>query len=319
LEEGVTINLELLRLVSERFSELGLPRELFENSSFNLLVDLNRVVLKYPAPGVRSEVHETPTGVLTRVYVEPGACLEEPVFLCFGATKSAEVQTTEGEIIVGEGADIKFVVYGAMAEGVKLLHRNRLKITVEEGARFEFLDFHYTGEETFVELDTKTNVRVRDGAYFKSLFKHVRGRAGKLRVSIEAEVGAGATAVLETKLMGKKDDTLYVEDLVHLNGEGARAVSKSRVVALDSAKAEFVGKMHGNAPHSRGHIDCSEIIRGEGVVLKAVPVVVVRDESAKVTHEAAIGSIDRKQLETLMARGLSEETAIDVIVQGLLR
>ncbi len=40
---------------------------------------------------------------------------------------------------------------------------------------------------------------------------------------------------------------------------------------------------------------------------------------AKVTHEAAIGSVDKKQLETLMAHGLSPEEAVDLIVRGILR
>lgn len=43
-----------------------------------------------------------------------------------------------------------------------------------------------------------------------------------------------------------------------------------------------------------------------------------------VTHEAAIGSIDRKQMETLMAKGLDEDEAVgydiyDIIVRGILR
>jgi hypothetical protein len=37
-----------------------------------------------------------------------------------------------------------------------------------------------------------------------------------------------------------------------------------------------------------------------------------------VTHEAAIGSVDSKQLQTLMSRGLTEEKAVDLIIQGLL-
>ncbi|HPB48623.1 MAG TPA: SufD family Fe-S cluster assembly protein, partial [Exilispira sp.] len=40
---------------------------------------------------------------------------------------------------------------------------------------------------------------------------------------------------------------------------------------------------------------------------------------AQVTHEAAIGSVDSKQLETLMSRGLSEDEAVDLIVSGLLK
>jgi len=37
-----------------------------------------------------------------------------------------------------------------------------------------------------------------------------------------------------------------------------------------------------------------------------------------VTHEAAIGSVNKKELETLMARGLDEDSAVDVIIRGML-
>jgi len=47
-------------------------------------------------------------------------------------------------------------------------------------------------------------------------------------------------------------------------------------------------------------------------------VVEVRNPKAHVTHEAAIGSVDSKQLQTLMSRGLSEEEAVDLIIEGLL-
>ncbi len=313
------VDKNLLGLVGEKFIQIGLPKELFERNRFNLLVDRNRVVVKYPAPGVRSEVVETATGVKTKVYIEPGTKLDDPVTLCFGAAETTEIQTTEGEIVVGEGADVRFVVYGAMAEGIKLKHKNRLKVTVEKNARFEFIDLHYNGEETFVELETETDAYVGENAYFRSVFKQTKGRAGKVRIVLRASVDRKGVAVFETKMIGKKDDEIYVEDVIHLNGEESRGISKSRIIAVDSTRAEFVGETYGNAPRCRGHIDCSEVIRGEDVVVKAVPVVVVNDETAKVTHEAAIGSIDKKQLETLMARGLTEDEAVDVIVQGMLR
>ncbi|HEX6173518.1 MAG TPA: SufD family Fe-S cluster assembly protein [Candidatus Binatia bacterium] len=52
---------------------------------------------------------------------------------------------------------------------------------------------------------------------------------------------------------------------------------------------------------------------------QAIPIVKVTHPLAKVTHEAAIGSIDQKQLETLMAHGLTPEQAVEVVVAGLLR
>ena len=45
----------------------------------------------------------------------------------------------------------------------------------------------------------------------------------------------------------------------------------------------------------------------------------VIDDRAKLTHEAAIGSVDKKQVETLMARGLTEDEAVDIVVKGMLR
>jgi len=106
---------------------------------------------------------------------------------------------------------------------------------------------------------------------------------------------------------------------IHLDGQGARGLAKSRLVLSDNARAMVRGETYGNAPFARGHIDCLEVVNGDGVVASAVPVVHVNDRRAKVTHEAAIGSIDSKQMQTLMARGLSEEEAVDVIVRGILR
>jgi len=37
-----------------------------------------------------------------------------------------------------------------------------------------------------------------------------------------------------------------------------------------------------------------------------------------VTHEAAIGTVGKKELETVMARGVDEEAAVDIIVRGML-
>ncbi|GAG95131.1 unnamed protein product, partial [marine sediment metagenome] len=52
---------------------------------------------------------------------------------------------------------------------------------------------------------------------------------------------------------------------------------------------------------------------------RAIPIVSVTHELAKVTHEAAIGRVSKKQIETLMARGLEEEKAIDLVVSGMLK
>ena len=76
--------------------------------------------------------------------------------------------------------------------------------------------------------------------------------------------------------------------------------------------------MEASAPNARGHVDCIEIVQDEAKA-KAVPLVNVSHENAQVTHEAAIGRVNQKELETLMARGLKQEEAIDTIIGGMLK
>ena len=46
---------------------------------------------------------------------------------------------------------------------------------------------------------------------------------------------------------------------------------------------------------------------------------VYKRQGAEITHEAAIGKIASEKLWGLMAKGLTENEAVDVVVSGLLR
>lgn len=90
------------------------------------------------------------------------------------------------------------------------------------------------------------------------------------------------------------------------------------MTADGDAVAEVLSITEGNAPYARGYTDCLEIVR-ERTRVSALPEVRVSDPLAKVTQEAAIGSVDHRQLENLMAHGVAPEAAVDIIVRGMLR
>jgi Fe-S cluster assembly scaffold protein SufB len=123
---------------------------------------------------------------------------------------------------------------------------------------------------------------------------------------------------LTARVFGHGTDDIKIKEKVVLAGEGARGMIKARVAIEDDATAEVTGITEGNAANCRGHVDCMEIVKDRAVA-KAIPLVQVTHPLAKVTHEAAIGSVDKRQMETLMAHGLSPEEAVDVIVKGILR
>jgi len=99
--------------------------------------------------------------------------------------------------------------------------------------------------------------------------------------------------------------------------KSARGVLTTKIAIRDRAKAEVYNILTASAPYARGHVDCKEIVQGQAQA-KAVPVIEVSDSKAHITHEAALGSVDSKQLQTLMSRGLSEDEGVELIIKGLL-
>ena len=131
-------------------------------------------------------------------------------------------------------------------------------------------------------------------------------------------VDAYAVAELTAKVFGHAEDEIEIREEALLSGESARSLIKTRVALEGHARAEIIGVTEGKARGARGHVDCTEIVTDQAVA-QAIPIVKVTHPLAKVTHEAAIGSIDQKQLETLMAHGLTPEQAVEIVVAGLLR
>jgi hypothetical protein len=141
---------------------------------------------------------------------------------------------------------------------------------------------------------------------------------GELDIDFEADIAERGVGEFTTKAYGKGDDLVKVREVLYLKGKEARGLTKTNVVVVEQSHSDVYTEMHGLAPRTRGHMDCTEVV-GDKAVAKNVPVVYVTDHTSKVTHEAAIGSVDRKQVETLMARGLDEDQAVDIVVEGLLR
>jgi Fe-S cluster assembly scaffold protein SufB len=110
------------------------------------------------------------------------------------------------------------------------------------------------------------------------------------------EAGENAVTELTARVFGHADDDIKIKEKVVLSGEKSRGLIKTRVALEDDAKAEVTGITEGNAAGSRGHVDCMEIVKDRAVA-KAIPIVNVTNSLAKVTHEAAIGSVDKRQLE----------------------
>jgi Fe-S cluster assembly scaffold protein SufB len=282
------------------------------------IISGNRVLAVNLVEGVRIEAEELSQGVRAWVTVEPGTMVSYPVHLCFGMLPSEGVQEIESHFDIGEGAEVGFLAHCTFPNALDLKHVMEAQVHVGRGATMRYSESHYHGPVGGINVLPTTRAQVDQGGRLESEFSLVHGRVGRLVVDFEVDVAADGVAELVSKAYGYGDDQIRVTEVIRLNGEGARGLTKTRAAVRDQAASEVYTTAEGNAPGAIGHMDCTEIVRNRAAA-RNVPVVVVRDDSARVTHEAAIGSVDRKELETLMARGLSEDEAVDIIIRGMLR
>jgi len=284
-----------------------------------LVVHGNKVLSADGAEGIKIEANETETGVNIYFLVEEGAKIKHPVHLCFGVLPQEGLQEIILRVNAQDNSEINVIAHCIFPNAVKVIHKMDADIEIGNNAKFIYRETHYHGEFGGIEVIPKAKVTLGEKALYENTFSLVEGCVGKLDFDFEIFSGVRSIAELIVKVYGKRDDIIKIAERVNLNGYGARSLIKTRVVLRDRARAEVIGETYGNAPYARGHVDCIELLDGEEAIGKAIPIVLVRNDKAKVTHEAAIGSIDRRQVETLMARGLDENEAVDVIVRGILR
>ena len=296
----------------------GRPDVLQGSRWASAVISAHDVLAVNEVPGVTIDAEGDDSGVRARITVAPGTRVEHPVHLCFGMTAEEGLQEIRSEFEIGEGAEVGFLAHCTFPNAIDLKHVMDAHIHVGRDATMRYSEAHYHGSEGGIVVVPTTYAQVDEGGALEAEFSLTHGRVGELAIKVEADVAAGGVVELVSKAYGSADDDIHVEETLRLNGAGARGVTKTRMAVTDQARSEVTTTAEGNAPGAVGHMDCTEIVRGRAEA-RNVPIVVVRDDRARVTHEAAIGSVDKKELETLMARGLSEEQAVDVIIRGMLR
>jgi len=296
----------------------GDPEALRQANVATLVVSANQVLIAHEIEGVRFEAEELAEGIKARIVVDPETKVERTVHLCFGMLPAEGRQEIIASYDIGAGAEVEFLAHCTFPNAIKLQHVMDADIHVGADAKMTYTESHYHGQTGGIEVLPRTRVTVDEGGRYVNSFALVHGRVGRLEVDIDAAIAERGLAEMVAKVYGHADDDILVREVLRLDGDGARGLTKTRVAVRDSARSEVFTTAEGNAPRARGHMDCTEIVRGQAEA-RNVPIVIVRDDEARVTHEAAIGTVSKKELETLMARGLDEEEAVDTIIRGMLR
>ena len=296
----------------------GNTKALISKDYASMVINGNRLLAKNSTKGIIIETEKIEDGIYAHIRIKKGYKSKNPVHLCFGMLPREGRQYIKTEILAEEESEVKFIAHCIFPNAVKIEHIMDSNVKVDKGAKVEYEEVHFHGKEGGVKVIPKTRAIVAKGGIYNSTFVIKTGRAGFIDIDYEVHLGENAKSMLLTKIYARENDLIKANESVILEGAHSSSMIKTRMVLRDRAKSEVIGKIIGLGAYSRGHVDCTEIIMDDAAVI-ASPVVMAKNSKAKVTHEAAIGSVDKKQLLTLMARGLTEEEAMDVIVSGLLK
>jgi len=311
---------EEFRLLVDAYKKTDRDGKVLLNNKFgNLVINKDKVVGKNEIKGFHIKHKSIKDGVRVGIFIDEDARIEFPIHLCFGMLPKEGRQVIKSEFFIGKGAKVKFLAHCLFPNAVHIEHIMDAKVYIGENAEMSYLEEHYHGNTggTWVYPRLKGEID-KDGKLFEE-FKITNGRVGVLNIDYEIEQKERSSCELLTRVYGKGDDKIEVREALQLNGVYAAGIAKSKIMLVDNASGNVLGEIAGNAAYTRGHIDCQEIVRGEGAKASSMPKISVNNSLAKVTHEAAIGRIDKKKLETLMARGLTEEESVNFIVSGLLK
>ncbi len=284
----------------------------------HLMVHKGKVLGTNLVPGLIVEPKETKDGIDIKFRVLPNTVIDFPVHLCFGVLPKEGIQLINIDAEVGENSKVVLLAHCIFPNAVKVVHKMQAKIRVKKNGSYGYNEVHFHGEDGGVEVVPVAKIFLEEGARLYTNFQLTKGRVGKLEIDYEVDAGKDSVVEMTAKAYGYGTDNIKIKEKSILRGENARGIIKSRVAVKGNAKSEVYSEMQAYGPNSRGHVDCIEIVQDKAQA-RAVPIVDVFVESAKVTHEAAIGSVDKAQLETLMAKGLRPEEAVDIIIKGMLK
>ncbi len=278
----------------------------------------HRILSQRTVAGLRVEMEETSEAIIGKLVIEAGARISEPIHMCFGLAHPTGVQQIKINVQVLEGAHARVLSHCLFPFAKAAEHRMQAVMEIGSGASLTYTEGHYHGPHGGMQVLPHATIKIGKGAHYFSDFSLLSGSVGSLDIDYLVEVEEEGLAELSAKIFAHKTDRIMLKEAVILRGERSRGLIKTRVVLEDEARAEITGITEAYAKGARGHVDCMEIVQGQAHA-SAIPIVRVFHPEAKVTHEAAIGSVDKKELETLMARGLSPEQAVELIVSGILR
>ncbi len=248
------------------------------------------------------------------IHIKEGVKAQKPLQTCLHIAKENFSQKVHNIVICEEDSEIHIIAGCSTSDHLKSgLHIGVSEFYVKKGATLKYTMIHDWGENVYVR--PKTAVHVDEGGVFISNYISLKP-VGSIVANPITILEKNATARINSILVAGKGTYMDMGSIVELNGSGARAEIISRAIVAGGTIISR-GHLMGKEPGVKGHLECKGLILKDGL-LHAIPEISGNTPGVELSHEAAVGKIDKREIEYLMARGLDEQEAVSTIVRGFL-
>jgi Fe-S cluster assembly protein SufB len=254
----------------------------------------------------------------TFLYVPAGVEVREPLQAYFRMNAKNMGQFEHTLIVVEEGAKVHYIEgCSAPKYGSHALHAGLVEVFVKPGATARYSSVENWSRDTY-NLNTKRAIVEKDATM----------------EWIGGNMGSGVTMLYPcSMLVGERArcDHLAVAfaNTDQWQDTGAKVMhlaphTTSRVTSKSISKNGGVAVYRGKlviAPHAHdctAQVECDALLLDERSRTDTIPDINVRNDDVTIAHEATVGKLSEEDVFYLMSRGLSEEEATAMIVNGFL-
>jgi len=252
------------------------------------------------------------------VYVPKGVDVPLPLQAYFRINGQNTGQFERTLIVVDEGASLHYLE-GCTAPNwaTDSLHVAVVEVIALPGAKVRY-----------------TTIQNWSNDVYNLVTKRAHAHTGSTVEWIDANTGAQLTMKYPgIYLLGEKAHAEIVSVAVASKGQhqdtGAKAVhlapnTTSRIVGKSVSKDGGVSTYRGTvkvAPGATGvttSVRCDALILDEGSRSETYPYIDIQEDDTSMSHEATVGRVSDDQIFYLMSRGMTENEATNLIVQGFL-
>jgi Fe-S cluster assembly protein SufB len=252
------------------------------------------------------------------IYVPPGVEVAMPLQAYFRINAENMGQFERTLIIADEGSKVHYIEgCSAPTYSSDSLHSAVVEIVVKQAARVTYTTIQNWSNNVF-NLVTK-RARVEAEGHMEWIDGNIGSR---LTMKYPGVVMVGPKAsgeVLSVAYAGPGQHQDAGAKMTHAAPETtSKIVSKS--ISKDGGRTSYRGlvRVEDGAYGCRSHVQCDALILDEDSISDTYPYMEIGSKDAVIGHEATVSKVADEQLFYLMSRGLSEEQAMSMVVNGFI-